>query len=71
MENYLFWYQKILHLFAQTEIAGFGKLEGAFKDRDAVLIGASTDSDFVHAVWFSPLDLKPLTFLWLADIKKI
>ena len=54
-----------------TEIAGFGKLEGEFKDRDAVLIGGSTDSDFVHAAWRgSHPDLQPLTFPWLADIKK-
>ena len=46
-------------------------MENEFKDRDAVLIGASTDSDFVHAAWRkSHPDLQPLTFPWLADIKK-
>jgi len=67
----LFWYPKDFTFVCPTEIAGFGKLEGDFKDRDAVLIGASTDSDFVHAAWRgSHNDLKPLTFPWLADIKK-
>jgi peroxiredoxin (alkyl hydroperoxide reductase subunit C) len=67
----VFFWPKDFTFVCPTEIAGFGKLEGDFKDRDAVLIGASTDSDFVHAAWRgSHNDLKPLTFPWLADIKK-
>lgn len=67
----IFFWPKDFTFVCPTEIAGFGKLEGEFKDRDAVLIGASTDSDFVHAAWRgSHNDLKPLTFPWLADIKK-
>ena len=67
----IFFWPKDFTFVCPTEIAGFGKLEGDFKDRDAVLIGASTDSDFVHAAWRgSHNDLKPLTFPWLADIKK-
>ncbi|MBX9599168.1 MAG: peroxiredoxin [Burkholderiales bacterium] len=67
----IFFWPKDFTFVCPTEIAGFGKLEGAFNDRDAVLIGASTDSDFVHAAWRgSHADLKPLTFPWLADIKK-
>ncbi len=67
----IFFWPKDFTFVCPTEIAGFGKLEGEFKDRDAVLIGASTDSDFVHAAWRgNHADLKPLTFPWLADIKK-
>lgn len=67
----IFFWPKDFTFVCPTEIAGFGKLEGDFKDRDAVLIGASTDSDFVHAAWRkSHPDLQPLTFPWLADIKK-
>jgi len=66
-----FFWPKDFTFVCPTEIAGFGKLEQDFADRDAVLIGASTDSDFVHAAWrVSHPDLKPLTFPWLADIKK-
>lgn len=66
-----FFWPKDFTFVCPTEIAGFGKLEGEFKDRDAILIGGSTDSDFVHAAWRkSHIDLQPLTFPWLADIKK-
>ncbi|MCW5774612.1 MAG: redoxin domain-containing protein, partial [Rhodospirillaceae bacterium] len=52
-------------------IVGFGALAQDFKDRDAQLIGGSTDSEFVHAAWRgSREDLSKLTFPWLADIKK-
>src|SRR5690606_20121380 len=34
-----------------TEIAAFGKLNGEFADRDAQVLGASTDSHFVHHAW--------------------
>jgi alkyl hydroperoxide reductase subunit AhpC len=53
-----------------TEIAAFGKLKGDFADRDAVLVGASVDSEFVHLAWreHHP-DLKDLPIPMLADIK--
>ena len=53
-----------------TEIAAFGKLNGDFADRDAVLLGASVDSEFVHLAWreHHP-DLKDLPIPMLADIK--
>jgi len=34
-----------------TEIAAFGKKNADFKDRDAQLLGLSTDSHFVHLAW--------------------
>jgi len=54
-----------------TEIAEFNKHAGEFRDRDAVLIGASTDSHFVHLAWRqNHEDLKNLTFPMLADNKR-
>ncbi|HEX7452375.1 MAG TPA: redoxin domain-containing protein, partial [Polyangiaceae bacterium] len=34
-----------------TEIAEFGKKNGDFKERDAQVLGASTDTHFVHLAW--------------------
>ena len=54
-----------------TEIAAFGKLAGEFADRDAVIYGVSTDSEFVHLAWRqNHADLKELPFPMLADIKR-
>lgn len=66
-----FFWPKNFTFVCPTEIVGFGKLEKDFNDRGAVLIGASTDSDFVHAAWreHHP-ELNKLSFPWLADIKK-
>ncbi len=67
----VFFWPKDFTFVCPTEIVGFGKLEKDFKDRDAVLVGASTDSDFVHAAWRQHhADLNKVTFPWLADIKK-
>ncbi len=54
-----------------TEIAEFNKEFKAFRDRDALLIGASTDSKFVHLAWRqNHADLKDLQFPMYADNKK-
>jgi alkyl hydroperoxide reductase subunit AhpC len=54
-----------------TEIAAFGRLNGEFNDRDAVVYGVSTDSEYVHLAWRrSHPDLKDLPFPMLADIKR-
>jgi lipoyl-dependent peroxiredoxin subunit C len=34
-----------------TEIAEFGKQNGQFIERDAQVLGASTDTHFVHLAW--------------------
>lgn len=53
-----------------TEIAEFGKRNADFADRDAQVLGASTDSHFVHLAWRNNHeDLKDLPFPMLADIK--
>jgi lipoyl-dependent peroxiredoxin subunit C len=54
-----------------TEIVGFDQLAGEFADRDAQLLGLSTDSDFVHLAWRqSREDLGQVKYPWLADIKR-
>lgn len=53
-----------------TEIAAFGKLTNEFADRDAQLLGASTDSHYVHHAWRTHHeDLRNLPFPMLADNK--
>ena len=54
-----------------TEIAAFGKMNGEFADRDAQVLGLSTDSEFVHLAWRKDhADLNDLPFPMLADIKR-
>ena len=54
-----------------TEIAEFGRKNGDFADRDAQVLGASTDTHFVHLAWRNDhADLKDLPFPMLADTKR-
>ncbi len=54
-----------------TEIAAFGKLNGEFADRDAQVLGVSTDSEYVHHAWrVHHDDLRDLPFPMVADIKR-
>jgi alkyl hydroperoxide reductase subunit AhpC len=54
-----------------TEIAAFGKLEKEFRARDAQLLGASTDSEYVHLAWRrDKQELKDLPFPMLADVRR-
>jgi peroxiredoxin (alkyl hydroperoxide reductase subunit C) len=67
---YFFW-PKDFTFVCPTEIAAFGKLNREFQDRDAHLLGGSTDSEFVHLAWRQNReDLKDLPFPMLADIKR-
>src|SRR3954454_2406471 len=67
---YFFW-PKDFTFVCPTEIAAFGKLNGEFADRDAQVLGASTDSEFVHHAWrVHHDDLRDLPFPMLADIKR-
>ena len=67
----VFFWPKDFTFVCPTEIAAFGKLNGAFNDRDAVVYGASIDSEFVHLAWRqNHADLKDLPFAMLADIKR-
>ena len=54
-----------------TEIAAFGKLNREFADREAQVLGVSTDSEYVHLAWRNTHpDLKDLPFPMVADIKR-
>ncbi len=67
---YFFW-PKDFTFVCPTEIAAFGKLNKEFADRDAQILGGSTDSEFVHHAWRTHhADLKDLPFPMLADIKR-
>ena len=67
----LFAWPKDFTFVCPTEIAEFGKLNKEFKDRDAQVLGLSTDNEFVHFAWRqNHKDLKDLPFPMLADIKR-
>jgi lipoyl-dependent peroxiredoxin subunit C len=54
-----------------TEIAEFNRREKDFTDRDAQVLGASTDTHHVHLAWRkSHPDLKGLAYPMLADTKR-
>jgi len=54
-----------------TEIVDFNKHYGDFKDRGAVVMGASCDSEHVHLAWRNNHpDLKDIQFPMLADYNK-
>jgi lipoyl-dependent peroxiredoxin subunit C len=67
----VFFWPKDFTFVCPTEIAGFGKLKGDFADRDTVIYGVSTDSEFVHLAWRqNHADLKTLPFAMLADTNR-
>ena len=67
----MFWWPKDFTFVCPTEIAEFNKAYEDFRDRDAVLIGASTDSEFVHLAWRKDHDdFRGLKFPMLADTSK-
>ncbi len=67
----LFYWPKDFTFVCPTEIVGYSELKQDFADRDAELIGASTDTDFVHLAWRkSDERLANADFPWLADHKK-
>jgi peroxiredoxin (alkyl hydroperoxide reductase subunit C) len=67
----VFFWPKDFTFVCPTEIAGFGALNGEFKDRDAVIYGVSIDSEFVHLAWRqNHADLKTLPFAMFSDVKR-
>jgi alkyl hydroperoxide reductase subunit AhpC len=67
----MFWWPKDFTFVCPTEIAEFNKHYLDFVDRDAQLIGASTDNEFVHVAWRKNHDdLRNLRFPMLADTSK-
>ena len=47
----IYFYPKDFTFVCPTEIVGFAKLAQDFEDRDAVLLGGSTDNEFVKLAW--------------------
>jgi lipoyl-dependent peroxiredoxin subunit C len=67
----VFFWPKDFTFVCPTEIAEFGRKNGDFAERDAQVLGASVDSEFVHLAWRRDhKDLKGLPFPMLADIRK-
>ncbi len=67
----VFFWPKDFTFVCPTEIAAFGKMASDFADRDAVVYGVSTDSEYVHLAWRqNHPDLNDLPFPMLADIKR-
>jgi len=64
----VFYWPKDFTFVCPTEIVGYAGLKSDFEDRDAVLIGASTDTSHVHLAWRkSDPDLAAADFPWIAD----
>jgi lipoyl-dependent peroxiredoxin subunit C len=67
----LFFWPMDFTFVCPTEIAEFGRRNQDFLDRDAQVLGASTDSEFVHLNWRKHQEeLKELPFPMLADVKR-
>ncbi len=67
----MFWWPMDFTFVCPTEIAGFNKIVAELANRDTLLVGASTDSEFVHLAWRkNHPDLKDLNFPMLADTSK-
>lgn len=67
---YFFW-ENDFTIICPTEIAAFGKINSDFAARDAQILGASIDSEYVHLAWRNHhADLKYVPFPMLADVKR-
>lgn len=67
----LFWWPKDFTFVCPTEIAEFNNHFEDFQDRDTRLLGASTDSEYVHLAWRKDHDdLRGLKFPMIADTSK-
>ena len=67
----LFFYPKDFTFVCPTEIKGFSDMNKDFQERDAQILTASVDSEFVHLAWRThEEDLKDIQFPMLSDIKR-
>ncbi len=67
----LFFWPMDFTFVCPTEIAEFGRREKDFADRGAKLLGASTDTHYVHLAWREQHpDLRELPLPMLADTKR-
>ncbi|MGA2549810.1 MAG: peroxiredoxin [Burkholderiaceae bacterium] len=66
----IYFYPKDFTFVCPTEITGFGKLAGAFAERDAVLLGGSVDNEFSKLGWRREHpDLSKLNHYSFGDVK--
>ncbi len=64
----IFFYPKDFTFVCPTEIAEFARLNSEFEDRDAVVLGGSTDNEFVKLAWRRDhADLNELPIWQFAD----
>lgn len=47
----IYFFPKVATFVCPTEIVAYDKLVGEFADRDAILLGGSTDNEFTHVAW--------------------
>ncbi|GGK38539.1 alkyl hydroperoxide reductase [Pilimelia terevasa] len=67
----VFFWPKDFTFICPTEIAEFGRLNEEFADRDAQVLGVSTDNEFVHHAWRKAHpDLRDLPYPMLSDLKR-
>jgi peroxiredoxin (alkyl hydroperoxide reductase subunit C) len=67
----LFFWPMDFTFICPTEIAEFGRRAADFADRDAQILGASTDTHYVHLAWRKDHpDLRTLPYPMLADTKR-
>jgi lipoyl-dependent peroxiredoxin subunit C len=67
----MFWWPKDFTFVCPTEIAEFNKNYTNFTDRETVLLGASTDNEYVHHAWrMDHKDLRDLRFPMIADTSR-
>jgi lipoyl-dependent peroxiredoxin subunit C len=67
----VFFWPKDFTFVCPTEIAAFGKANADFADRDAQVLGVSTDNEYVHLAWRkSHEDLRDLPYPMVSDLKR-
>jgi lipoyl-dependent peroxiredoxin subunit C len=67
----VFFWPKDFTFVCPTEIAEFGRRNEEFAERDAQVLGASVDNEYVHLAWRRDHeDLKGLPFPMLSDLRK-
>ena len=67
----LFWWPKDFTFVCPTEIIAFNKSNEKFLERNAILVGASTDTEYVHLGWRqNHPQLTELSIPMLADTSK-
>jgi len=66
----LFFYPLDFTFVCPTEIKGFNAALDTFKEKNAVILGASVDSKWSHKAWIERGDLGDLKYPLMSDFKK-